>query len=189
MKTTYDIGIDYDDVLYPWSDTAHGLCEAAGITNGQVVSQWHMWKDYGCTEQEVWNVLAENTLNGSLYAAWPYPGVLAQLRRLRAYGHRVHIVTARGFGKHGELIQALTREQASEWNLPLDSLTFSHDKSVVPCDFFLDDGLHNYDPLDAKGVEVYLMNRPHNQVTDRPRRRVSSVKEFADLILERAVLV
>jgi hypothetical protein len=34
------IGLDIDDVLFPWTDRAHAAAEAAGITNGAAITQW-----------------------------------------------------------------------------------------------------------------------------------------------------
>ena len=180
-RKTYDVIFDYDDIVYPWSRRAHELCEAAGITNGKQVTQWEMWRDYGCEEQVLWDVLGEATVSGALYDAPLIPGVTAQMRRLRGYGHRVHIVTARGFGPHGDLIESITREQIRHHHIPMDSLTFSKDKTVVEADFALDDGYHNYTALNDAGVLVFLMDMPHNQAFEA--RRVHSAQEFADIVL------
>lgn len=189
-RPVLDIIVDYDDVLYPWSTRAHQRCEAAGITNGKVVTQWHMWEDYGCTADELWEVLRAATLDGSLYDAPMIPGALIQVHRLRNLGHRVHIVTARGFGENGELIQAITRDQIRSENVPLDSLTFAKDKAAVAAELgayvvAVDDGLHNYDALDAAGVHVSLMDACHNQHR-QDVRRVMSMQQFADHTIELA---
>lgn len=68
--------IDIDDVLFPWWDTAHAICEAAGITNGVVPSSWTCHEDYGCTIEEWLEVLAVATRDGRLYAGAPYPGAV-----------------------------------------------------------------------------------------------------------------
>ena len=182
-RTTYEIVFDYDDIIYPWSNRAHKLCVEAGTTGGNEVDRWRIWESYGCEEQVFWDVLSSATVSGELYDDAPISGVLAQMQRLRGHGHRIHIVTARGFGQHGALIQALTREQVRNWNVPMDSLTFSQDKTVVPAHFAIDDGLHNYWPLDEAGVMVFLMDMWHNQIVPAPVRRVKSVREFADLVL------
>jgi len=181
---SFDILIDFDDVLYAWSNRAHAVCEKAGITNGKTIDRWHFWESYGCTEEEVWSALRSATISGWLYDGPLIPGALGQLRRLRYMGHRIHIVTARGFGEHGELIESMTREQIRNWNVPLDSLTFAKDKTQVSVDFALDDGTHNYEALDQAGVLVYLMDQPHNRAyaPQKPVRRVSTVKEFVDRV-------
>jgi hypothetical protein len=187
---TLDLLVDYDDVLYPWSTRAHELCVAAGITNGKTVTQWHMWEDYGCESEVLWEVLRAGTLDGTLYDAPMIPGAIIQLHRLRNLGHRVHIVTARGFGEHGELIQAITRDQIRSENVPLDSLTFAKDKAAVAAELgervaAVDDGFHNYDALDAAGAHVSLMDACHNQ-SRQDVRRVMSMKQWADHTIELA---
>jgi len=182
------VGVDIDDVLMPWAETAHGLCEAAGITNGASVTRWEFWKDYGCEPQAVWDVLNDATLRGGLYDVPPYAEAWFALERLHMEGHSIHLVTARGFhGPHRELIRLLTVKWLREWTIPHDSLTFSMDKTVVGSDFFIDDSLRNYDALEAAGVSVFLLNRPHNQVDDGVyRHRVNTLHEFVDIAVREA---
>lgn len=189
MSQTFDVIVDVDDVIHPWSKTAYRICERAGLTNGQPITQWYFYLDFGCTEEELWAVLSTREALDELYTAPPIPNALTGLRRLRNMGHRVHIVTARGFGPNGDEIQAMTRDWMSEWNVPLDSLTFAKDKTIVPADFALDDGIHNYEALNAAGVHCSLMDAIHNQEYDvPPGRRSYSVVQFADQVLFAASL-
>lgn len=177
------IGVDIDDVLMPWADTAHSLCEAAGVTNGASITCWEFWKDYGCEPQVIWDLLDHATVNGGLYDVDPYDGAAEALQRLQDAGHTVHLVTARGFLANGPLIRQLTCEWLDVHAIPHDTLTFSKDKRVVPVDHFIDDSLRNYDQLDAAGVDVHLLNRSHNQVQPCHRRRVDSLQEFVDQVI------
>jgi hypothetical protein len=177
------IGVDIDDVLMPWADTAHGICEAAGITNGATITHWEFWKDYGCDPQTVWDLLDHATVHGGLYDAAPYDGAADALQRLTDAGHTVHLVTARGFLANGPLIRQLTCAWLDQWSIPHDSLTFATDKRVVPVDHFIDDSLRNYDQLDSAGVDVHLLTRSHNQVTPCHRRRVDSLAQFVELVI------
>lgn len=187
--TTFDVIVDVDDVLHPWSKTAHAICERAGITNGQPITQWHFWLDYGIEEGELWSLLNSKQAHAELYTAAPIPHALTALRRLRNFGHRVHIVTARGYGPMGEQIQMETRDWISTWNVPLDTLTFTKDKTSVKADFALDDGIHNYEALNAAGVACSLMDAVHNQHYEvPPGRRAYSVGQFADQVLWAASL-
>lgn len=189
MNQTFDVIVDVDDVIFPWSKTAHGICERAGITNGNEITQWHFWLDYGIEEGELWAVLSDRKAHEELYSAPPIPNALTALRRLRNFGHRVHIVTARGYGPMGEQIQAETRDWISNWNVPLDSLTFTKKKATIKADFALDDGIHNYEALNDAGVACSLMDAVHNQEYDvPPGRRAYSVGQFADQVLFAASL-
>lgn len=182
MKPTYDIAVDVDDVLFAFCDKAHEICERAGIANGGTITQWQFHLDYGISSEDLWATLDPFIVSGELYEGWPIYGTTGQLRRLRGFGHRIHLVTARGFGPNGSLVEAHTRAWVRNWNVPFDTLTFSQDKTIVHSDFALDDNVKNYAELEAAGSMAYLMDACHNQDFDTPRR-VRSVEEFADIVL------
>ena len=181
------IVIDIDDVLFPWYDNAHRVCEAAGLTNGVIPKTWQVFEEYGCTAEQWWATLREATVDGSLYLGDPYPGAVNALWRLEAAGHHLHLVTARGTHTPDPelrgLIEAATHRWVAEWHLPYDSLTFSADKTVVPADFGVDDNVGNYDALERAGVASFLVNRSWNEPHDDGRRRVDSLAAFAAIIL------
>ena len=52
---------------------------------------------------------------------------------------------------------------------------------LINVDWFLDDGIHNYDDM-RPYTEAFLLNVWHNQVDD-DRRRVDSLKAFVDIVL------
>lgn len=176
------IGVDVDDVLFDWFGRAHAACEQAGITNGQHPAQWQCWLDYGCTETEWLAVMEQATLDGSLYIGDPLPGAIDALRDLEGAGHTIHIVTARGFSAHGDLIRRHTVDWFREWDIPHHSLTFSKRKTLVQVDAFVDDSCKNVCELEAVGIPTWMVDAPHNQhVTDH--RRIAHIREFADIIL------
>lgn len=183
------VGVDVDDVIYPWLARAHAACRTAGITNGNLVSHWEMWEDYGCTKEQWVEVLEQATRTGFLHDAAPIPGATSALDRLREAGHTIHLVTARGFwsAEQGSLIRAHTVEWLNEWQVPHDSLTFSLDKSVVRTDMFADDSPRNVAALLQAGIHAHLIDAPHNQdVEDGPMHRNASLAAFVDEILEAA---
>lgn len=186
------VGVDIDDVLMPWAETAADLCRDAGLTGGlPPFPHWHFWTGWPCTDEQVWRVLDAATVEGGLYDYPPYAGVLDELARLREAGHSVNLVTARGFqGQHAGLIRRLTTEWVETWAVPHDSLTFAKDKTAVASGagwWFVDDSLRNYDALAGVGVNVRLLNRRHNLVVgDLSRRRVDTVAEFVDEVLAAA---
>ena len=184
-----DILIDVDDVLYPWSAIAHDLLDLAGLTNGKPICTWDLAESYGppTTREAVWEVLDRPMLLRTLYMGRPIDGALAQLARLRGWGHRVHLVTARGtFGLNQEEIQALTREWVRTWGVPLDSLSFAKDKvNLMPFDYALDDRPSTIEAFYREAewpCKAFLMDACHNQTaTGMPR--VYSVREFADQVV------
>lgn len=177
------LGIDIDDVLFPWSTLAHKACEAAGITNGKTITQWAFHKDYGCTSEELWEVLHAAYRDGMLLNSAPTRKAALALCRLRSAGHSVHLVTARGFeGPLASLVRQHTVEWLREWYIEHDSLTFAKDKTVMRLDVAIDDGVKNVVALESAGVPTYLVDTIHNQEFEHPRR-VLSINEFADAIL------
>lgn len=178
----YRIGLDVDDVLFSWSVHAHAACEAAGITNGKVVTQWGFHNDYGCTADEVWEVINQAYVDGMLRRP-PYPGVQDILMDLRAAGHTIHLATARGFeGPLAGMVRHHTIEWVATHEIPHDSLTFTADKSLLNVDVFLDDGVHNVEALQRAKIRAWLRDQPHNQTSKLPR--VADLAAFAHMILE-----
>ena len=188
----FRLGIDIDDVLHPWGMTAHGLCEAAGLTGGNMYTGWKMWEDYGCTEEQWAEVITRAVHEGGLYDVPPIPGAVEALRRLLFAGHEIHLVTARGFMQHGELIREHTTRWIEQYAVPCDSLVFEKNKPDavrrLGLDYFLDDGIHNFQAIEREclpGCQPYLLTAPHNATFYTPFR-LDTVGQFADLILEAA---
>jgi uncharacterized HAD superfamily protein len=176
------LGIDIDDVLFPWFDKAHAACERAGVTNGANPTRWAMYEDYGITLEDWLAVMDAATLDGSLYTGEPYPGAVEALATLREAGHTLHVVTARGFFQHGDLIRKATVDWLRENDVPHDSLTFTKDKSFVRVDAFVDDSWKNVSDLVAAGIPTWMVDAPHNRDNEY-HQRVPSVVEFAQAIL------
>jgi hypothetical protein len=176
------LGIDIDDVLFPWFDKAHAACERAGVTNGITPSQWACYDDYGITLEDWLVVMEAATLDGSLYSGDPYPGVVEALQSLREAGHGIHLVTARGFFNHGELIRKHTVDWLADNAVPHDSLTFTKDKTFVRVDAFVDDSWKNVSDLVAAGIRTWMVDAPHNQ-GDEYDLRVESFAAWAEIIL------
>jgi hypothetical protein len=188
-RWTFDIGVDIDDVLHPWSTIVHDLCYAAGLHDGSPYEGgWKMFEHYGCTEEEWGEVIGRAIEEGGLYDAPPIPEAVEGLRRLKWLGHRIHLVTARGFLAGGEEIKRQTELWVPEYAVPCDSLTFSKDKAAVAnelgLDFFIDDGVHNFEAIqqDAKNCEPYLLSAAHNRDYWTPFR-LETMDEFVELVI------
>lgn len=198
MTHNLSIAVDIDDVLFPWYDNAHRASQAAGIApEGITPVTWQPYDEYDCTAEQWWEVLRAATYDGTLYLGDPYPGAIGALWEFERAGHAIHLVTARGTHKSLDpevkgLIEAATVRWLAEHHAPYDSLTFSHDKTIVPADYAVDDNINNYDALEAAGVAVWLIDQPWNRdgADKQVRRRVNSLSEFADIVLAKeAVLV
>lgn len=175
------IGIDVDDVLFPWFDKAHAACERAGVTNGVTPAKWACYEDYGISLEQWLEVMEAATLDGTLYTGDPYPGAIEALTSLREAGHSLHIITARGFFVHGDLIRRHTIEWLRDYDVPHDTLTFAKDKTLIRTDAFVDDSWKNVSDLVAAGIPTWMVDAPHNQ-HDEYHQRVPSIVEFAAAI-------
>lgn len=175
------IGLDFDDVIYPWFDTAHLLSSYAGITNGIAPTSWAPYEDYGCTMQAWHDVLSDGAITGALYRADPIPGAIEAMHQLKAAGHTLHIVTARGLLTNGHLIQKHTVDYILDRGIPHDSLTFSKDKTIASVRWFLDDNIDNvrsFRPF-ASTTPV-LVVKPWNRGQEWWGHEVDSLADFAD---------
>lgn len=183
------VGVDVDDVLFPWTEYAHEAALEAGITNGGTPTRWGFHEDYGITADELWSVLFEAYNDGMLLRPF-YPDAASQLARLREAGHSIHIVTARGFEAHvdhgflGKMVRIWTEISLDREGIPHDSLTFVKDKTFANVDVFIDDSLGNCRALQAAGIDAYLRDQPHNQ-SGPWTRRVDNLEHFVDLLCDR----
>lgn len=186
---THNVMVDIDDVLVPTIDAIHDLAREVGLHDGSIQPSWYGWVSYGCTREEyfaLWETFAES---GGYLETAPIPGALEALRRLHWAGHRIHLVTARGFMSRGEEIKSWTHEWLEEYAVPHRTLTFTQDKPGaqeslgLAFDYAIDDSPKNVAALANVGVEAYLLNHAHNR-DDVALPRVSTVDEFVDLILQ-----
>lgn len=179
------IGLDIDDVLYPWFDSAHAACAKAGITSGVIPTSWSPYEEYGI-ERELWHETIAAAVD-TMYQSPPFEGAVEQVCRLKDAGHTVHLVTARGALKHGDQIRAQTAIWAAAFEVPHDSLTFSTDKTVVRTDYFLDDNHGNWRSLWNDGdTRAYLLTKPWNRQHDiAPMWRVETLEQFVNIVLKK----
>lgn len=190
MTTPMVVIFDIDDVLMPWAERVHLACMEAGLTDKPTWTQWDMAKDYGCTLEEWLAVVNTLVVPDGIYHAPPYPGAVESIEKLYAHGADIHLVTARGFMDHAEQIREWTVEWAAKYiqfNVPA-TLSFAQDKGrvakAIGATHGIDDRIRNVREMKEAGVDVYIMNQPHNQNDMFPKnRRVSSVSEFVERIL------
>ena len=177
------IGVDIDDVLYPFQQELSRLLVAEGLAHCTVEAahpSWDFYAGWSMTRQEFWDHyhrLAEDRL---LWQGECEYDTDAALYDLWARNFDIILVTARS-ERYREATESWLHD---EW-IRYDELHFAHDKTTVPVDMFIDDRLENYDQLDAAGVEVYLLNKPWNQVPGDDRRRVDTFAEFAQIVIKK----
>ncbi|BBX82233.1 5' nucleotidase, NT5C type [Mycolicibacterium aubagnense] len=103
-------------------------------------------------------------------------GAPEAVRRLRAAGHRVDIVTAR---------HSRARRCTAQWldrhGFEYEQLRFETAKHVVGCDIYIDDAAHNVMELREAGHVAVIYDAPYNRHVGG--LRVTTMEEFVDLIL------
>lgn len=183
-------GVDFDEVVYPWYDRAHEVCELAGITGDCTRPlTWFPYDEYGCTKEDWLKALADATDSGFLYSASPMKGAVNALWKLYNVGAEIHIITARGgWPETADAVRAHTMEYLDRWDFPTDRVHFTPDKEAVARQLgvthAIDDHLLNYQAFERAGALTWLHDQPWNMAPDFKVRRVSSLTEFVDTILE-----
>lgn len=188
----YDIMIDVDDVIFPLIDSIHNIAFDRGLHDGtRPAENWVGWEQYGCTEEVYWDLWADFALADGYRTTAPIPGAAEAVRRLRWEGHRIHVVTARGFLARADEIRSWTPEWLETYGIPHDTLTFAQDKVAAQeeigarFDFAIDDRFGTVEKLRADGVGAYLMHHGHNAQVETDLR-VYTMDEFVDVVLAEA---
>lgn len=179
--------VDIDDVVFPLASKLHSVAQTLGLHDGTepALRVWHGHEQYGCTKER-WHDVFEALHEEDWYLqAQPIPGAAETLRKLYYEGHRINLVTARGFMGRADDIRRWTAEWVEEFAIPHHTLTFARNKvraqaKLGKFDAAIDDGTHNYRDLRAAGVNASLLTLPHNADDDVPvDDRVDSVAEWA----------
>lgn len=216
LEAPKDVMFDYDDVVFPTMYSIHDLAREAGLHNGDVEPSWSGWERYTlpdgtpCPPEVYWDLWSDFAVRGGYLNTPPIPEAAEAMRRLYFAGHRIHIVTARGFMAHATDIRRWTLEHTEEFGIPWHTLTFAKDKPAAMADVFkaspnpgngckgtfdyaIDDSPKNFEALFDAGVESFLLDHAHNVDYVHPmdkwiwgKYRVGSVTEFVDMILEEA---
>lgn len=189
---TYDIMVDIDEVIAPTVDSIHTLAHAQGVHDGsRPMETYYGYEQYGITEEAYWALWSDFALSGGYLTMDPIPGSLEGLRRLVWEGHRIHLVTARGFMQHSQEIKDWTEEWLFEHAVPHTTLSFAKDKVAIQkdlrvrFDYAIDDRMPTVAALRADGVQAFLMHHTHN-LLDRVDVRycVDNMAEFVGHIIK-----
>lgn len=184
-----ELMVDIDDVICPTIATIHTRAFDAGLHDGTAKMRWAGWKSYGCDEQAYWDVWSDFALSGGYVDTPPIQDSVEALRWLFWQGHKIHMVTARGFMNHAEDIRDWTPQWLEEFAIPYHTLTFARDKVAaqqelgVAFDFAIDDSPKNVSNLREAGVPAYLLDHEHNEEDEVPADwRVPHLWEWAYII-------
>jgi FMN phosphatase YigB (HAD superfamily) len=143
-----DVMFDIDDVLCPTIDMIHDLAHKAGLHDGTIEPAWDGAGQYGCDPQIYWDLWSDFAAAGGYVNTPPIEEAAEALRRLYFAGHRIHLVTARGFMAHASEIRGWTGEWLEEFALPWHTLTFAQDKVAAQVQVF--DALGEVERVDVK---------------------------------------
>jgi hypothetical protein len=189
---TIRVGIDYDEPIFPWYDYAHGVSIEAGLTTPEAdpPTGWDPTTTYGCTLDEWIAVLDAEVDKGEhgMYGMPPKHESLDAINRFHErYPHvELYIATARGsFGKKGERIRELTRDQVAKFQIPVQDVVFNKDKGQIVQDlglnYFLDDRPGNWRDAALAGAVSFLYDERWNQ-QEGVGLRVYSMHEFFERV-------
>lgn len=176
------VGQDLDGVHYLFDRAYYTGCVALDRIKVpfRPANTWDFYHDeYGHSVAEFLTNCHDLADLGWLWDGPMIPGGRTMWDALIDAGHEVHVITDRSFGTHPIASHVGTRMWLASKGRKYHSLTFTADKTAVPTDIMLEDKLENYDDLDAAGCQVWLINRPWNEVPGGDdRRRVNTHDQF-----------
>lgn len=164
----------FADVYFEWLVEAYGADPATLRKPTGYYLEVPKWDFYKCCQESV--------AAKFLYSRGePLPGAVETIKLLKSEGHEIHFITARLIEQFGPLTEQNTYEWLKDRDIPWDTVTFSHDKTVVPVDIFLDDKIENVDAVLATGTDAWLMyDPPRTDQLYHPR----FIKSFDDFYLK-----
>lgn len=186
------VGIDVDGVLADYMGGVAAVGQSMGLSMGGSSSGP---TQYGLVEPG-WFPDAESASKAMTHLrdsgglrelALLDSGASMAIRRLRIAGHRVSIVTARHSGGHyvqshrERRIARETIDWLTEHAILPDDVRFERRKSRAKCHIYIDDAPHIIEELRSDGCRAIVYDQPYNRHLSG--ERVSSIKEFAELIL------
>lgn len=195
-----DLGIDIDNVIYPWSTIFTRWVERRkGLPPGTLddhAKSWTWYKDqWGMGTPEFLDHYTAGVHAGVIFAEGdPTAGSVSALRRLHLAGHRLHYVSDRTLhGVTTEHAFTVTHRWLHDHGFPVDSLTITPDKASVSTDIFIDDKPENIEQLLVAGHPMpVLWDRPHNRQwaewqAPASLARVTDWHQFVDLVEAEAI--
>lgn len=171
--STMDLMVDIDEVVCPTIDSIHHLGFEAGLHDGtEPMRKWAGYEQYECDPQVYWDLWSKFALDGGYLTTEPIPGSVEALREAYFEGHRIHLVTARGFMNHASDIRRWTPQWIADFAIPWHTIVFTKDKVGVQrdlgirFDYSFDDSPRNTLALREDRVQAYLVDHPHNELED-----------------------
>ncbi|MET0144362.1 MAG: HAD family hydrolase [Ilumatobacteraceae bacterium] len=186
---TLDVLLDIDGVLYPFPELFTPY--VAGELGRDLVldtTHWAFYEQWGVDYDGFVDLVARGVAEGRLW--WegaPYEDVPAAVDRLRAAGHRLHLVTARDI-TDADVAMAATNHWIDEHDLLVESVNLAQDKPTVLAALGLepagcvavDDGPQHVEAWHRAGVFAVVLDRWGSYRGDL--LAVPDLTAFADLL-------
>ncbi len=107
--------------------------------------------------------------------------------RLRKNGHKVVIITTRGFTKTKDDIPGITRKYFKKHDINVDKIVFNKLHKEVACvtnkiDLMVDDSISTLEKIKSKGIKVLLFNSMSNKKSITSLNRVDNWLELESYI-------
>jgi FMN phosphatase YigB (HAD superfamily) len=186
---TFDVLIDIDGVLYPFPEL---FTPYASMQLGRELpldtSRWEFYEEWGIDYAGFVDLVIRGVSEGQLW--WegaPYADVPAAVARLRAGGHRLHLVSARDISG-ADAAMAATNHWLAQHDLVVESVNLAQDKPTVLAALGLDpgrcvavdDGPQHVRAWEAAGVFAVVLDRWGTYRGDH--RHVPDLGAFADVV-------
>jgi phosphoglycolate phosphatase-like HAD superfamily hydrolase len=173
-----DVLLDVDGVLYPLPELfTPYAAERLGRDLELDTTNWEFYTEWGLGYDDFVELLGEGVRERKLWwTGAPYDDVVPAIDRLRAGGHRLHLVTARDVrGIEAEALDA-TEHWLERHGIQVDTITLAQDKTIVldrlgldpkTC-VAVDDGPHYITAFEEIGVYGIVLDRWGSYRGDHP---------------------
>jgi FMN phosphatase YigB (HAD superfamily) len=173
-----DVLLDVDGVLYPLPELfTPYAAERLGRDLELDTTNWEFYTAWGLGYDDFVELLGEGVRERKLWwSGAPYDDVVPAIDRLRAAGHRLHLVTARDVrGIEAEALDA-TEHWLERHGIEVDTITLAQDKTIVldrlgldpkTC-VAVDDGPHYISAFEEIGVYGIVLDRWGSYRGDHP---------------------
>src|SRR5918994_4635604 len=128
-----DVLLDVDGVLYPLPELfTPYAAERLGRDLELDTTNWEFYTEWGLGYDDFVELLGEGVRERKLWwTGSPYPDVVPAIERMRARGHRIHVVLARDVaGIEKEALDA-TRHWLDRHGIGSETITLAQDKTQV----------------------------------------------------------
>jgi len=195
MQQQLRIGIDLDGVGYIFAESVRDYLCSIGMQVSPMPDSaclsWNFHEQWNGMDRKEFNSHCDDGVDdGFVFGPGRHltrPNFFESLRIIKEMGHKIIIITHRYQGSPGN-----AELNTYKWLHPvidiIDEIHFSHDKTSVPTDMFVEDNLQNYDALKAAGTDAYLINRPWNMPYNDKRNRINDIADYADAVVARTLL-